>query len=293
MRVLITGATGLIGTALSDLLVAKGHEPVALERGEGGAERSWSVRDRRISDGALDGVDAVVHLAGEPISPPFTPAKKRKIMESRRVGTSLIAEAVAEHRPSVFVSASAMGYYGDRGDELLTEGSGPGKGFLAEVVIEWEAACQPARDAGVRTVNTRNSLVLSSEGDLLKRMAIPFKLGLGGKLGSGRQWWSWITLHDQVRAILHVLETDSLAGPVNMSTPNPVRNEDFARVFGEVLGRPSAVPVPEFALKLALGPKAAEEVILASIRLQPQKLVDSGFEFTHPDIDSGLRAAYA
>lgn len=292
MRVLISGASGLIGSALTDLLTEKGHEPVALERGTTRGSRHWSIEDRRVSDQALDGVDAVVHLAGEPIGPPFTPGKKRKIMESRRVGTLLLAEAVARHQPAVFVSASAIGYYGDRGDEILTEEAGPGEGFLSEVVVEWEAACQPARDAGVRTVNTRNALVLSDKGDLLKRMSIPFKLGMGGKLGSGRQWWSWVTLDDQVRTLLHILETDGLTGPVNVSTPNPVRNEDFARALGDVLSRPSAIPVPEFALKLALGSDAAEELILASLRVIPQKLLDSGFVFAHPDIEAGLKAAY-
>lgn len=292
MRVLISGAGGLIGSALTDLLIEKGHEPHALERGTREGKRHWSVQDRRISEQALEDVDAVVHLAGEPIGPPFTPGKKRKIMESRRIGTSLIAEAVAEHRPRVFVSASAIGYYGDRGDEILTEGSGPGEGFLSEVVVEWEAACRPARDAGVRTVNTRNALVLSDKGDLLKRMSIPFKIGVGGKLGSGRQWWSWITLDDQVRALLHILENESLEGPVNVSAPNPVRNEEFAEVLGDVLRRPSAIPVPAFALRLALGSDAADELILASLRVEPRKLLDSGFEFAHPDIESGLRAAY-
>ncbi len=293
MRVLISGAGGLIGSALGDLLTENGHEPVALERGTSEGKRNWSVEDRRVSEGALEGVDAVVHLAGEPIGPPFTPGKKRKIMESRRIGTSLIAEAVAEHQPEVFVCASAIGYYGDRGDEILTEESGPGEGFLSEVVVEWEAGCQPARDAGVRTVNTRNALVLSKRGDLLKRMSIPFKLGVGGKLGDGQQWWSWITLDDQVRAILHILETDVLAGPVNLSTPNPVRNGEFAEAFGDVLRRPSAIPVPAFALKLALGRDAAEELILASLRVIPEKLIESDFEFAHPDIESGLRAAYS
>lgn len=293
MRVLISGAGGLIGSALTETLVERGHEPVALERGTIRGKRNWSVEERRVSDQALEGVDAVVHLAGEPIGPPFTPGKKRKIMDSRQVGTSLLAEAVAEHRPQVFVCASAIGYYGDRGDEILTEGSGPGEGFLANVVVEWEAACQPARDAGVRTVNTRNALVLSDKGDLLKRMSIPFKLGVGGKLGSGKQWWSWITLDDQVRAIMHILETDTVSGPVNVSSPHPVRNEEFAQILGDVLRRPAAIPVPAFALKLALGPDAAEELILASLRVMPEKLIDSGFEFEYPDIQAGLRAAFA
>lgn len=291
MRVLISGAGGLIGSALSAVLRDRGHDPIALERGEGRGKRTWSIEERRVSDKALEGIDAVVHLSGEPISPPFTASKKRRILDSRRVGTELIAEAVAEHRPGVFVSASAIGYYGDRGDEVLTEEAQPGEGFLPDVVVQWEAACQPARDAGVRTVNIRTGLILSDEGDLLKRMSIPFKLGVGGKLGTGRQWWSWISLEDEARAIVHCLEHDSIEGPVNLAAPNPVRNEEFAEVLGDVLNRPSAIPVPRFALKLALGSEAAQELVLASQRVEPVKLSSSGIEFRHPTIREGLEAA--
>lgn len=290
MRVLISGATGLIGSALGDLLTRLGHEPVPLERDEGVGGRTWSIEDRYVGDRALDGVDGVVHLAGRPIAPPFTRGRKRDILDSRRIGTALIAEAVAEHRPRVFVSASAIGYYGDRGDEVLTESSGPGEGFLSDVVAQWESACAPARDAGVRTVNTRSGLVLSDEGDLLKRMSIPFKLGVGGRMGSGRQWWSWISLRDEVRAIVHCLENDSLQGPVNLTSPNPVRNADFVDALAAALHRPAAIPVPAFALKLVLGREAAEQLILASQRVRPAKLVESGFEFEHEDIGDALAA---
>lgn len=292
MQVLISGKGGLIGTALSDLLTERGHEAVALERGEQSGGRTWSIEERRISDTALDGIDAVVHLSGKPIFPPFTEGRKKAIMESRHIGTSLIAGAVAEHKPDIFISASAIGYYGDRGDEILTEDSEPGNDFLADVVVEWERACQPAREAGVRTVNIRSGLVMSDGGTLIKLMSLPFKLGLGGRVGSGKQWWSWISLEDEVRAILHCLEDGSLAGPVNLTAPNPVRNEDFARALGSVLNRPSAVPVPAFALKLVLGSEAAEQLVLTSQRVKPGKLIASGFEFRHQDIDEGLRAAF-
>lgn len=293
MRVLISGKGGLIGTALSELLAERGHEAVALERGGQGGGRAWSIEERRVSDNALEGIDAVVHLSGKPIFPPFTEGRKRAILNSRRTGTSLIAEAVAKHRPDVFISASAIGYYGDRGDEVLTEDSGAGSGFLADVVVEWERASQPARDAGVRTVNIRTGLVMSAESTLIKLMSLPFKVGLGGRVGDGKQWWSWISLEDEVRAILHCLEDESLVGPVNLTAPTPVRNQDFAKTLGKVLNRPSAVPVPAFALKLVLGPEAAEELVLASQRVSPEKLIATGFQFEHPGIEEGLRAAFS
>ena len=293
MRVLISGKGGLIGTALSELLAERGHEAVALERGGQGGGRTWSIEERRVSDNALEGIDAVVHLSGKPIFPPFTEGRKRVILNSRRMGTSLIAEAVAKHRPDVFISASGIGYYGDRGDEVLTEDSGPGSGFLADVVVEWERACQPARDAGVRTVNIRTGLVMSAESTLIKLMSLPFKVGLGGRVGDGKQWWSWISLEDEVRAILHCLEDESLVGPVNLTAPTPVRNQDFAKTLGKVLNRPSAVPVPAFALKLVLGPEAAEELVLASQRVSPERLIATGFQFEHPGIEEGLRAAFS
>lgn len=291
MRVLISGASGLIGSALIDLLEERGHEAIALERGGPEDGRTWSIEERWVAEGALDDIDVVVHLAGKPIFPPFTRARKHEILESRRVGTTLMAEAVAESKPEVFICASAIGYYGDRGDEVLTEDSGPGEGFLSDVVVRWEAACQPARDAGVRTVNVRSGLVLSDQGNLLKLMSIPFKFFLGGKLGSGRQWWSWMSLEDEVRAILHCIESDNISGPVNLASPNPVRNEEFAEALGDALNRPSAVPVPGFALQMVLGSEATQDLILASQRVEPKKLIESGFEFHHADIQSALGAA--
>lgn len=293
MRVLMSGAGGLIGSALTEALESKRHEVVPLRRGAAGGPHSWSIEERRIDDRALEGVDAVVHLSGRPIAPPFTKSRKQAILDSRVIGTSIIAEAVATRRPSAFISASAIGYYGDRGDEILTEGSAPGDGFLADVVQQWEAASRPAADAGVRTVNIRTGLVLTDEGDLLKRMSIPFKLGVGGRMGSGEQWWSWITLEDEVRAIVHCLEHGALSGPVNLSAPEPVRNKAFVDALGDALNRPSAIPVPGFALKLVLGAEAAQELILASQRVIPEKLLESGFTFEHPAIDAGMAAAFS
>lgn len=291
MRVLVSGAGGFIGSALGEALVRHGHEPIRLERGEpeSGA-RTWSIAERRIDPGALEEIDAVVHLSGRPITPPFTAGKKREIMESRRVGTAIIAEAVAEHRPAVFVCASAIGYYGDRGDEVLTEASSRGEGFLAEVAAEWEAACQPAREAGVRMVNIRSALVLDGGGGLLPLVALPFRLFLGGPLGDGRQWWSWITLEDEARAIVHLLE-DEIEGPVNLAAPNPVRNREFTQTLARVLHRPAWIPVPAWVMRLVMG-EAADELVLASQRVAPERLVASGFEFRHPTLSEALESAF-
>lgn len=291
MRVLISGAEGLIGSALADLLARSGHEPIPLERGDATGGRTWSIEDRRVSEEALAGIDAMVHLSGRPIAPPFTTGRKREILDSRRIGTALIADAVARQRPNVFVCASAIGYYGDRGDEILTERSGPGEGFLSDVVVQWEAACASAVAAGVRTVNIRTGLVLSDQGGLLERMSIPFKMGVGGRLGSGEQWWSWISVEDEVRAILHCLETADLTGPVNLTAPNPVRNREFVDALGDALNRPTVIPVPAAALKVVLGAEAAEELILASQRVLPEKLGATGFEFNHEVVGAGLSYA--
>lgn len=298
MRVLITGASGFIGTALTRELSDNGHEPVPLERGEPreGA-RTWSVDDNRIDLDALEGIDAVVHLAGARIGPWLTQAKKTEIMQSRRDGTRLIAQAVAEARPAVFVSGSAIGFYGDAGDTELTESSPKGQGFLADVVEVWEQETQPAVDAGVRTVKIRTGLVVDDAGGLLVEppfgvpgvnLLLPFKLGVGGPMGSGRQWWPWITLRDEVRAIRHCIENPAASGPVNLVGPNPVRNRDFAKGLGKALGRPAVVPLPAFALKALVGPQFAVEAVLASQRVLPQALVDSGFEFQDPDLVPAL-----
>lgn len=290
MKVLITGAGGLIGQALSEHLVGLGHEAIPLRRGDPrSGERTWDVSGRIDSD-ALDGIDAVVHLAGESIGGRWTEDSKQEILSSRTEGTDTISRAVATARPSVFVSGSAIGFYGSRGDEVLTEESGRGTGFLADVAAAWEAASRPASDAGVRTVLARTSVVLDGSAPAFRRMTLPFKLGVGGPLGPGSQWWAWITLEDHVRAIMHCLEDDSLEGPVNLAAPNPVRNADFARALGKAMKRPALVPVPGFALGLVLGGRFVQEMLLSSQRVVPTKLERSGFDFTYPELPSALDA---
>lgn len=301
MKVLISGATGFIGSALVEELTKQGHESVQLVRGpERAGARTWSVDDDRIDDDALDGIDAVVHLAGAPIGPWLTGPKRAEIMQSRRDGTRIIAEAVARSQPHVFVSGSAIGFYGDAGDTELTESSPSGEGFLAEVVKQWEAATAPAVTAGVRTAMIRTGLVLDSDGGLLgqsihpavpwARLLLPFKLGLGGPMGSGKQFWSWITLRDEIRAIVHCLEHDSVAGPVNLTAPEPVRNRTFVRALGKALNRPAVIPLPALALKGLVGPMFADEAVLASQRVLPTKLADTGFTWIDTDLESALES---
>ncbi|MGF1664786.1 MAG: TIGR01777 family oxidoreductase [Acidimicrobiia bacterium] len=294
MKVLITGASGFIGRALSQRLTESGHEAIPLVRGEPGTGvRTWDVRAGRIDDDALVGIDAVVHLAGESIGGRWTPAKKQAILSSRIEGTDLISKAVASAKPSVFVCGSAIGFYGSRGEDVLTEDSPAGSGFLADVTVAWEEAAKPASEAGVRTVLARTALVLEDEGGSFPRMLLPFKFGIGGPLGSGRQWWAWITLEDEIRAIMHCLETDALEGPVNLAAPNPVRNGDFGKALGRALKRPALLPAPGFGLKLLLGGEFADEVLLASQRVVPTRLEQSGFEFSHPHLPAALDAVLA
>ncbi len=291
MRVMITGASGFIGAALTAALREAGHEPVALRRGNGGAGPRWSVDEGWIDEGALDEVDAVVHLAGEPISPRFTSAKKREILSSRTAGTALIARSVVEAGVPILVSGSAVGYYGDRGDELLTEDSAAGTGFLAGVVEAWEEATVPAVEAGVRTVLLRTSLVLGDSGGLLGRMLLPYKLGVGGRVGHGSQYWSWIALDDVVGAIMHALTDESVSGPLNLSAPNPVPNREFVEVLGRVLRRPTIIPAPAPLLGLLFGRQATDELLMASQRAVPTRLLAAGYEFRLPELEPALRAA--
>jgi uncharacterized protein (TIGR01777 family) len=285
MRVLITGSSGFIGTALSARLRAEGHEPIPLERSAPApGKRTCDFGAGRIDPDALEGIEAVVHLAGRSLEPRWNTEKKQDILSSRVEGTELIARAVALARPSVFVSGSAIGFYGDRGDEVLTEESGRGSGFLSAVVVAWESATRAAHEAGVRTVEIRTSLVLDPSGGSFPRMLLPFKLGVGGPMGGGRQWWAWITLEDEVRAIMHCINNSELSGPVNLAAPEPVRNADFTKALGSALHRPAFLPLPAFALKAVLGAEAASELLLGSQRVVPSKLKSSGFEFEHPDI---------
>jgi len=291
MDVLMSGATGLIGSALTPELEAGGHRVRRLTRtprSEG--DIGWDPDAGTIA-GDLAGTGAVVHLAGESIAEGrWTQEKKRRILESRREGTRLLAEKVAglPEPPSVMVSASAIGYYGDRGNELLTEESGPGGLFLSRVCREWEAAAEPARKVGVRVVHPRFGIVLSTEGGALGTTLPIFKLGGGGKIGSGRQYWSWVSLDDVVGAIVHAIENDALSGPVNVVGPDPPTNAEYTRVLGRVLGRPTFFAVPAPAARVALG-GMADELLLASARVEPAKLEETGYEYRYPELEGALR----
>jgi uncharacterized protein (TIGR01777 family) len=294
MKVAITGGTGLIGRALQDALRERGHDPVVVtrhpERHEGAI--SWDPARGEIDSTALADVDAVVNLAGESIgSSRWTDDQKQRIVESRTRGTALLCEALVglDRRPSVLITGSAIGYYGDRGDETLHEGSASGDDFLADVCRRWEASAQMAVDAGIRTCIVRTGIVLSTEDGALARQLLPFKLGLGGRIGSGRQWQSWITIDDHVAALCHLLAHD-VEGPVNLVAPRPVRNADFADALGRVLHRPTVLPIPTFAPALLYGRELVDALLLSSQRVEPDVLVGSGFEFRHPELEPALRA---
>lgn len=289
--VLITGSTGLVGSALAEFLAANGHEVRTLVRREpaSASEFRWDPTVGFFDSRAMEGASAIVHLAGEGIaSGRWTRARKEEILRSRVEGTRLVAEAIrnAKAKPRVLVTASAIGFYGDRGEEPLDESSAKGTGFLAEVCEAWETAAGDLPD--VRCVQLRTGVILSSAGGALKTMLLPFKLGLGGRLGHGRQWTSWITMTDEIRAIDHVLATEGLRGPVNLVAPNAARNADYTRVLAKVLRRPAIFPAPAFALRLALG-EMADELLLASQHVMPRALEESGFEFAHPKLEAAMR----
>jgi uncharacterized protein (TIGR01777 family) len=289
MDVVVSGASGFIGSALVDSLRGDGHRVLRLRRNgvSNGDEIGWNPESGRIDAPALEGVDAVVHLAGEGIGEHrWTDEQKRRIRESRVRGTAALAAAIAsrERKPRVFVSGSAVGYYGSRGDEVLTEESTPGDDFLAEVCRAWEAEAQPAADAGVRTVKVRAGVVLAPHGGALQRMLLPFKLGLGGRQGSGKQWMSWITLDDHIAAIRHAIDTASLRGPVNFTAPNPVTNAEFATTLGQALHRPTVLPTPLLPLKMRYGDELVEGMLLASQRVLPKKLAASSYVFSAPTL---------
>jgi uncharacterized protein (TIGR01777 family) len=291
MNVLISGATGLIGSALAQELKDGGHSITRLTRSpKGENDVRWDPGAGTI-DGSLAGTEAVVHLAGESIAEGrWTASKKERIMESRKKGTRLLAEAIAglPTPPRVMVSASAVGYYGDRGNELLREDSGPGSDFLAEVCKAWEAAADPAREAGIRVVHPRFGIVLSPKGGALGTTLPIFKLGGGGRIGSGRQWWSWVALDDVVGAILHALEDDSVEGPVNVGSPNPLTNAEYTKVLGRVLNRPTVFAVPAPAIRIAIG-GMADALLLASQRVEPVKLKETVYHFRYPELEGALR----
>jgi uncharacterized protein len=291
MNVLVSGAKGLIGSALIPELEAGGHRVNRLTRSpRSGEDIRWDP-DAGTIEGDLAGFDAVVHLAGASIAEGrWTSERKRRILESRQKGTHLLAEKVAglPEPPSVMVSASAIGYYGDRGNELLTEESEPGTMFLSGVCKEWEAAAQPAREAGVRVVHPRFGIVLSTEGGALGSTLPIFKLGGGGRIGSGRQYWSWVSLDDVVGAIVHAISTDALSGPLNVVAPDPPTNAEYTTVLGHVLGRPTFFAVPAPAARIALG-GMADNLLLASARVEPAKLEETGYEYRHPELEDALR----
>jgi len=291
-KVLISGSSGLIGVALCPVLTRRGYQITRLVRRQSASEGQilWAP-ETPLARESVSGFDAVVHLAGETIVGRWTSAKKTAIHNSRVLGTKNLAEAVAKapRRPAVFVSASAIGYYGDRGGEILREESASGAGFLPEVCREWEAATNAAADAGIRAAQMRFGIVLSAAGGALAKMLTPFRLGLGGKMGSGRQWWSWIDLQDVIGAIVHVMKNSAVSGAVNVVSPNPVTNAEFTRVLASVLSRPAVFPMPGFMARLALG-EMADELLLASQHVIPAKLLASGYVFQQSELQNSLRA---
>jgi uncharacterized protein (TIGR01777 family) len=293
MNILVSGSTGLIGSELVPFLNTKGHTVRRLKRSKSGsreAEAYWNPDKDKIDLPGLEGHDAVVHLAGENIAGIWTEEKKRKIRKSRVNGTRLLSKSLAEliRPPKALVCASAIGIYGSRGDEILTEESSPGEGFLAEVCREWEAATRPAADKGIRVINVRFGVVLSPEGGALKAMLTPFRMGVGGPIGSGRQYISWIAVDDAVGAVYHAMMSENLEGPVNIVSPNPVTNSEFTKTLGRVLNRPTLLWIPEFALRLLAG-EMAEEMFLASTRVLPNKLSGSAYKFRHPELNGALK----
>ena len=294
MKILVSGSHGLVGKALIRSLTDDGHEVVRLVRRErtfGDPEVEWHPNQDRIDTQQLEGFGVVVHLAGENIaSGRWTSEKKRAIRESRVKGTTLLSESLAHlsRPPSVFLSAAAIGYYGDRGDELLTEESMPGEGFLADVCVEWEKATQPAVEKGIRTVCTRFGIILDAKEGALGKMLFPFRMGIGGRIGDGEQWMSWIALDDVVNGLKFLIEDKATHGPVNFVAPNQVTNAEFTKTLGQVLSRPTFFPVPAFAARLAFG-EMADALLLSSQKVEPGVLENRGFAFYWPTLEPVLR----
>lgn len=282
MRVAVTGSHGFIGSALVPALERDGHEVVRVARDAAGD----------LDAAALEGADGVIHLAGEGVAVKrWTPKQKQRVLESRTRGTSLVASTIAgmSSPPRVLLSGSAIGYYGDRGDEILTEESSPGTGFLADVCVQWEAATAPAEAAGIRVAHLRTGIVVGKSGGAVAKTLPLFKLGLGGRIGSGQQYWSWISLTDEIGAIRFLLDHE-VAGPVNLTGPEPVTNAAFTKAVGRALHRPTVLPVPKFGPRLLLGREAAEEVVSASQRVEPVVLARAGYRFAHHTVDDATRA---
>lgn len=293
MRIAITGSSGLIGTALSTRLANDGHEVVpVVRRKPSDNEIGWSIDETRIDDGAFDGIDGVVHLAGAGIGDKrWTDEYKREILHSRTVGTALVAKAIndAANPPTVLLSGSAIGIYGASTTATFDENDATGDGFLADVCEAWESAAAPAQIDGTRVVFLRTGIVLSAKGGALKKQLPLFKFGLGGKMGKGDQWQSWISIDDQVEAMVHLLSSD-VVGPVNLTAPNPVTNAEFTDTLGSVLKRPTFIPIPKFGPKLLLGSELCDNLLFSGQKVIPTVLQNDGFEFRHPDLTSALRA---
>lgn len=293
MNIAITGSSGLIGSNLIPFLKTKGHSVVKILRSypqDDKTDINWLPETGDWSTAYGNGLDGIVHLAGENIAAGrWTKEKKNRILKSRVYGTKALCETVSNlaKPPKALVCASAVGFYGDRRDEILNEESSNGSGFLSEVCQEWENAAKIAKQAGIRVVNLRFGMVLSANGGALAKMLFPFKVGMGGRLGSGNQYMSWIAIDDVVEAIHHALTTDTLHGPVNVTSPNPVTNNTFTKTMGTVLGRPTLFPMPAFAACLVFG-QMAEELLLSSVRVEPRKLIDSGYQFKYPELKNAL-----
>lgn len=293
MNIVISGASGLIGTALTTQLTAKGHRVTRLVRREARAgEVFWDPARGILDPSALEGTDAVINLSGAGIGDKrWSAAYKREILDSRTQTTALLSTTIASlsRKPSVFLSGSAIGIYGPRDDEQLTETSSNGSGFLVEVCEKWEAAAKPAVDAGIRTVFLRTGIVLTPRGGALKKLLLAFRIGAGGRFGTGKQWQSWITLDDEIGAIEHLL-TANVSGPVNLTAPSPVTNSEFTTVLAKVLRRPAILPIPTFGPKILLGGELADALLFTGQRVMPSALLASGYSFAHPTLDIGLRA---
>ena len=291
MKIAISGATGFLGRHLAPFLVQHKHEVIRLVRDQNEWGIYWNPDTQEIDTDSLNGIDAVIHLAGESVAERWTNEKKNRILQSRVQGTRLLAEALSrlQKPPSDLLCASAIGFYGERGAEVLTEESEPGRTFLANVCVAWESAAESASRAGIRTSHMRFGIILSTTGGAFPRMLAPFEMGAGGRLGNGKQYMSWITLTDAVRAVDFVLSKRQLAGPVNVTAPMPITNADFTETLSRVIGKPALIPVPATMAYLAYGNEMTDEVLLASDRAVPERLSLSGFDFKYPKLEAALQ----
>lgn len=298
MKILITGASGLVGTELQKSFAEKGYEMLLASRSEPKDDKhiQWSIEEGFAEPEKLEGIDVVVHLAGENVSGGlrWSDEKKKAIRDSRVLGTRNVVDAISKlkDKPKVFVASSAVGFYGERGDEEVTESSAAGDTFLADVSKAWESESRRAEDAGIRTVLLRTGIVLSKDGGALGTMLTPFKLGVGGVVGSGKQWMSWISMQDEIAIINFVIENENIRGAVNAVSPNPVTNQEFTKTLGEVLYRPTFLPLPEFAVSMVFG-EMGDALLLASTKVLPKRLTDAGFEFKYPDLKPAIENAVA